>query len=156
MTKSNLKNELKIHYLQASIDKDLNLKELIINKWVHRFGYYSLNELEQFKKEEFCSLKKKKPEIDKNNSNIKDKSIKKLSRSANDFNTVKMNSADQKEVNYELKVVSEISEISEEKTNFEKPILEKRTNYKNDLPLPSINNLRKWISQDINQNRKAS
>ena len=122
-----LKDHLKEIFIKASLENNTSVKENILIKWVHRFGFESLNDLliqapfltdEDYEeeKQEQISLK-----LIGTSENLKETSFK-------------INNG---------KIVNK-NEISESNKN--EYICEKK------LPLPNITNLRKWINND----KKAS
>ncbi|ABM71722.1 possible glycoprotein [Prochlorococcus marinus str. MIT 9515] len=132
-----LKDHLKDSYQKASFDKN-NLKiENIINRWVHRFDIESLNELIASNQDQIKLLEEDKLvsnqdqtrsellEIVQNEIEVKFKSNKE--------NKYKENKINNKDIYGCYKNKSEDNKLKE-------------------LPLPKINNLRKWI----NNGKKAS
>ena len=133
-----LKNYLIEVFIKASIENNILLKESVVIKWVHRFGIDSLNELLIH-----SSL------LEENQEQIS------LMDEVN------------KEENQEQ--ISLMDEVNKEETKFESNDLEtpigdeiigKKQDYKKtqeftdtqEMPLPYIKNLRKWINKD----KKAS
>ena len=134
-----LKDHLKNTYQKAYFDKNHLMVENVINRWAHRFGIESLNELilknqDNIKLIEEDQVGEKQNQInlelsenvqDKEESDLKSKGIKKSESN-----------------NY--KIISRDSYVPHKN----------KSKYKDadKLPLPKINNLRKWI----NNEKKAS
>ena len=112
-----LKDLLKEVFNKASLENDILIKENIIDKWVHRFGLDSLNDL--------------------------------LTQ-----NLVLIEEDNGKENEEQISLIDEDSGEENENTSENTKINTKSNNYirSRDLPLPHINNLRKWINKD----KKAS
>ena len=132
-----LKDHLKDTYQKASFDKNHLMLENIINVWAHRFGPESLNELFVKNQDQFKLTEEDQAKASQNQINLELL----------------------KNVQYE----EEIEFKSEEtKTTNNTEIIDKDIygSYKNEseykdteeLPLPNIKNLRKWI----NNEKKAS
>ena len=128
-----LKDHLKEIYNKASLDNDILMMENIVIKWVHRFGFDALNDLslqnQLSKKEkdvvenqEEINLREEKHEVENQEENSFKSNYKKTSS-----NNLIINK------NQPKKNKSEYSRAKE-------------------LPLPNINNLRRWINND----KKAS
>ena len=145
-----LKDHLKDTYQKASFDKNHLMLENIINVWAHRFGPESLNEL-----------------FVKNQDQFKLKEEDQAEASQNQINLELIEEANQNQINLELlKNVQYEEEIEfkakETKKSNNTEIIDKDISgsYKNEseykdkeeLPLPNIKNLRKWI----NNEKKAS
>ena len=147
-----LKDQLKDTYQKASLDNNNFVLENVINRWVHRFGVQSINEL-IVKNQEQKNLKGQ----DQKEENQKQINLK--GQNHKEENQDKVNLKLLKVVEYEKEKNSKSKEeaIFNHKRNTNKEIYEA---YKNkseyveveNLPLPNINNLRKWI----NNNKKAS
>ena len=131
-----LKDHLKDTYQKASFDKNHLMLENIINKWAHRFGPESLNEL-----------------FVKNQDQLKLIEEDQVEENQNQINLELLEN-----IQYEEKVDSR----PEENNIYNTEIIDKDIygSYKNEseykdteeLPLPNIKNLRKWI----NNEKKAS
>ena len=128
-----LKDHLKDIYQKASFDKNYLMLENIINRWAHRFGIESLNELTVKDQDQDQSKVIEEDHEEENHNQI---SLKLLE-----------NVQHKKETDLELK---------ETKKSNDTEILKKDT-YVSDkgghdkteeLPLPNINNLRKWINNE--------
>lgn len=132
-----LKDHLKDTYQKASFDKNHLMLENIINVWAHRFGPESLNELFLKNQDQFRLIEEDQPEVNQNQINL-------------EF---------LKNVQYEEEIEFKPKE-TKKSNNTE--IIDKDIygSYKNEseykdteeLPLPNIKNLRKWI----NNEKKAS
>ena len=145
-----LKDHLKDAYKKASCDKNHLMVENIINRWAHRFGIESLNELLVKNQEQFNLIKEEQEE-----------------ESQEQFNLIKEEQEEESQVNLELfedvEYKKEIELKSKELNiynNSESINKDNFVSYENksecmeieELPLPNINNLRKWI----NNEKKAS
>ena len=128
-----LKDHLKENFNKASLDKNSLAKEIIIVKWVHRFGLNSLKDLliqtpfsenEQF--EEGNQIK-----IDFKFSEHQEYKEKSIHKSINDETFQKEKSINKEDQSYK------------DKSEYIKS---------QNLPLPKIDKLRKWINTD----KKAS
>ncbi len=141
-----LKNHLIEVFKQASLENNFLLKENVVLKWVHRFGIDSLNDLLIH-----SSLQKENQREEENQEQISliddvheenQGQIKlELSKTFENIEETKRESNGQE--------TSSINEISSKNQNSNK-INQFTENPK--LPLPYINNLRKWINND----KKAS
>ena len=149
-----LKDYLKDTYQKASIDKNHLMLENIINVWAHRFGPESLNELFLKNQDQFRLIEEDQAETSKNQINLE------------------LTEEDQPEVNQNQINLEFLKNVQHEEEIEFKPKETKKSNnseiidkdiygsYKNEseykdteeLPLPNIKNLRKWI----NNEKKAS
>ena len=149
-----LKDHLKDTYQKASFDKNHLMLENIINVWAHRFGPESLNELFVKNQDQFKLTEEDQPEASQNQINL-------------ELIEEDQSGANQNQINLELlKNVQYEEEIEfkpkETKTPNNTETIDKDIygSYKNEseykdteeLPLPNIKNLRKWI----NNEKKAS
>ena len=130
-----LKDHLKDTYQKASFDKNHLMVENIINRWAHRFGIESLNELcvnnqDQIKLIEEDQVKENQINLELLENVQYKEDIEFKSKETKRFNNTEIID---KEIYGSDKYKSEYKETEE-------------------LPLPNINNLRKWI----NNNKKAS
>ena len=130
-----LKDHLKDTYQKASFDKNHLMVENIINRWAHRFGIESLNELcvnnqDQIKLIEEDQVKENQINLELLENVHYKEDIEFKSKETKRFNNTEIID---KEIYGSDKYKSEYKETEE-------------------LPLPNINNLRKWI----NNNKKAS
>ena len=132
-----LKDHLKDTYQKASFDNNHLMLENIINVWAHRFGPESLNELFVKNQDQFKLTEEDQAEASQNQINLELL----------------------KNVQYEEEIEFKPEET---KTANNTEIIDKDIyrSYKNEseykdteeLPLPNIKNLRKWI----NNEKKAS
>ena len=166
-----LKDHLKDTYQKASFDNNHLMLENIINVWAHRFGPESLNELFVKNQDQFKLTEEDQEEASQNQINLE--LIEEDQEEANqNQNNLELIEEDEEEVNQNqinlelLKNVQYEEEIEfkpkETKTpnnteTFDKDIYgsyKNESEYKDteELPLPNIKNLRKWI----NNEKKAS
>ena len=132
-----LKDHLKDTYQKASFDKNHLMLENIINVWAHRFGPESLNELFVKNQDQFKLTEEDQAEANQNQINLELL----------------------KNVQYEEKIEFKPKE-TKKSNNTEIINKDIYGSYKNEseykdteeLPLPNIKNLRKWI----NNEKKAS
>ena len=132
-----LKDHLKDTYQKASFDNNHLMLENIINVWAHRFGPESLNELFVKNQDQFKLTEEDQVEANQNQINLE----------------LLKNVQYEEEIEFKPK---------ETKTPNNTEIIDKDIygSYKNEseykdteeLPLPNIKNLRKWI----NNEKKAS
>ena len=162
-----LKDQLKDTYQKASLDNNNFVLENVINRWVHRFGVQSINELIVKNQEQIILKGQDQKEENQEQIILKgqdqkeenQKQINLKGQNHKEENQDKVNLKLLKVVEYEKEKNSKSKEeaIFNHKRNTNKEIYEA---YKNNseyvevenLPLPNINNLRKWI----NNNKKAS
>ena len=141
-----LKNHLIEVFKKASLENNLLLKENIVVKWVHRFGFDSLNDLlihspllmeNQYEEnQEQISL------IDEVDEEENQEQIKlKLSKTFENLEEKKCES------NCQVTPISNGIFSKDHNPNNIKKLSDKQK-----LPLPNIKNLRKWINKD----KKAS
>ncbi len=132
-----LKDHLKDSYQKASFDNNHLMLENIINTWAHRFGPESLNELVVKNQDQFKLTEEDQAEVNQNQIN---------------FELLK-------NVQYEEEIEFKPKE-TKTPNNAETVYKDIYGSYKNEseykdteeLPLPNIKNLRKWI----NNEKKAS
>ena len=142
-----LKNHLIEVFKKASLENNLLLKENIVVKWVHRFGFDSLNDLlihspllmeNQYEEEnqEQISL------IDENHEEENQEQIM-----LEALKTIENSEETNSESNY-LKISNnnQVVNIKQDSNQINQYIKNPK------LPLPNIKNLRKWINKD----KKAS
>ena len=132
-----LKDHLKNTYQKASSDKNHLMLENIINVWAHRFGPESLNELFVKNQDQFELIEEDQAESSQNQINLEllknvqyEEEIEfkpKETKTPNNTETI------DKDIYGSYKNESEYKDTEE-------------------LPLPNIKNLRKWI----NNEKKAS
>ncbi len=166
-----LKDHLKDTYQKASFDNNHLMLENIINVWAHRFGPESLNELFVKNQDQFKLTEKDQAEESQNQINFELIEEDQAEVSQNQIN-MELIEEDQAEVNQNqinmelLKNVQYEEEIEFKSKETKTPNNTETTDkdiygsYKNEseykdteeLPLPNIKNLRKWI----NNEKKAS
>ena len=132
-----LKDHLKDTYQKASFDNNHLMLENIINVWAHRFGPESLNELFVKNQDQFKLTEEDQVEENQNQINLEllknvqykeeIESKPKETKTQNNTETI------DKDIYGSYKIESEYKDTEE-------------------LPLPNIKNLRKWI----NKEKKAS
>ena len=132
-----LKDHLKDTYQQASFDKNHLMLENIINVWAHRFGPETLNELFVKNQDQFKLIEEDQADVNQNQINLEllknvqyEEEIEfkpKETKTPNNTETI------DKDIYGSYKNESEYKDTEE-------------------LPLPNIKNLRKWI----NNEKKAS
>ena len=149
-----LKDHLKDTYQKASFDKNHLMLENIINVWAHRFGPESLNELFVKNQDQFKLTEEDQAEASQNQINLELIEEDQAEANQNQINLELL-----KNVQYEEEIEFKPKE-TKKSNNTE--IIDKDIygSYKNEseykdteeLPLPNIKNLRKWI----NNEKKAS
>ena len=149
-----LKDHLKDTYQQASFDKNHLMLENIINVWAHRFGPETLNELCVKNQDQFKLIEDDQAETSQNQINLELTEEDQLEVNQNQINLELL-----KNVQYEEEIEFKPKET---KTPNNTETIDKDIygSYKNEseykdteeLPLPNIKNLRKWI----NNEKKAS
>ena len=132
-----LKDHLKDTYQKESFDNNHLMLENIINVWAHRFGPESLNELFVKNQDQFKLTEEDQAEENQNQINLElSKNVQykeeiefkpKETKTQNNTETI------DKDIYGSYKIESEYKDTEE-------------------LPLPNIKNLRKWI----NKEKKAS
>jgi len=130
-----LKDNLKDAYQKASLDRNNLVLDNVINRWVHRFGVESINELVFKHQDEFYFIKE--DQLNEHQISLK------LTESEPEKEALNTNKKKEKRT------------YSSEITNRDIPSSLKHKSKCMDtqeLPLPNINNLRKWI----NNEKKAS
>ena len=135
-----LKNHLIEVFKQASLENNFLLKEIVVLKWVHRFGIDTLNDLLIY-----SSLQKENQEhislIDEVHEENQEQIKLELSKTFENIEETKMESDGLE--------TARSNEISSKNQNSNK--INQYTETPK-LPLPYIKNLRKWINND----KKAS
>ena len=149
-----LKDHLKDTYQKASFDNNHLMLENIINVWAHRFGPESLNELFVKNQDQFKLTEEDQAEASQNQINLE-----LIEEDQEEANQNQINLELLKNVQYEEEIEFKSKET---KTPNNTEIIDKDIygSYKNEseykdteeLPLPNIKNLRKWI----NNEKKAS
>ena len=132
-----LKDHLKDTYQKASFDKNHLMLENIINVWAHRFGPESLNELFVKNQDQFKLTEEDQAEASQNQINLE----------------LLKNVQYEEEIEFKPKE----TKIPNNTETIDKDIYgsyKNESEYKDteELPLPNIKNLRKWI----NNEKKAS
>ena len=145
-----LKDHLKVVFKKASLENNILVKENIINKWVHRFGIDALDDLliqmlnseEENTEEENQELELVSDEENTEEENQELVLVSEEENSEENLNEMKIKLKERKDQvfdsNFNINKI-ESNDINED-------------TYKIKLPLPEINNLRKWINKD----KKAS
>ena len=149
-----LKDHLKDTYQKASFDNNHLMLENIINVWAHRFGPESLNELFVKNQDQFKLTEEDQAEASQNQINLE-----LIEEDQEEANQSQINLELLKNVQYEEEIEFKPKET---KTPNNTETIDKDIygSYKNEseykdteeLPLPNIKNLRKWI----NNEKKAS
>jgi len=156
-----LKNHLIEVFKKASLENNLLLKENIVVKWVHRFGFDSLNDLL------IHSPLLMENQYEENQEQIS--LIDEVGEEENQEQISLINEVDEEENQEQIKLkLSKTFENLEEKkcesncqgtpisngifSKDHNPNNIKKLSDKQKLPLPNIKNLRKWINKD----KKAS
>ena len=139
-----LKDNLIDTYQKASLEKNNLILENLINKWAHRFGIESLDELIVKNQGEINLIEEEQEEENQGQINLIEEEQEEENQGQ--INLVSLgNVQHQKEVDFKSK---------EEKTTNNTEIVNKNINEsykyleKGELPLPNINNLRKWIKNE--------
>jgi predicted transcriptional regulator len=132
-----LKDHLKDTYQKASFDNNHLMLENIINVWAHRFGPESLNELFVKNQDQFKLTEEDQAEASQNQINLE----------------LLKNVQYEEEIEFkpkETKILNNTETIDKDIYGSYK----NESEYKDteELPLPNIKNLRKWI----NNEKKAS
>ena len=132
-----LKDHLKDTYQKASFDNNHLMLENIINVWAHRFGPESLNELFVKNQDQFKLIEEDQAEANQNQINLE----------------LLKNVQYEEEIEFKPKE----TKIPNNTETIDKDIYgsyKNESEYKDteELPLPNIKNLRKWI----NNEKKAS
>jgi len=172
-----LKNHLIEVFKKASLENNILLKENIVLKWVHRFGIDSLNDLlihtpalreyqlEEENQEQTCLM----DEVDEVENQEQISLMDEVNEEENQVQITLMDEVDEEENQEQIKQESSKTFENIEETKWESKHLEtvssngifskdqnsnniKQLNDTNELPLPNIKNLRKWINND----KKAS
>ncbi len=149
-----LKDHLKDTYQKASFDNNHLMLENIINVWAHRFGPESLNELYVKNQDQFKLTEEDQAEANQNQINLELIEEDQAEANQNQINLELL-----KNVQYEGEIEFKTKETKTPNNieTIDKDIYgsyKNETEYKDteELPLPNIKNLRKWI----NNEKKAS
>ena len=149
-----LKDHLKDTYQKASFDNNHLMLENIINVWAHRFGPESLNELVVKNQDQLKFTEEDQAEVNQNQTNFELIEEDQAEANQNQINLELL-----KNLQYEEKIEFKTKE-TKKSNNTEIINKDIYGSYKNEsefkdkeeLPLPNIKNLRKWI----NNEKKAS
>ena len=164
-----LKDHFKEIFNKASLENNILVKEDIIIKWVHRFGFDSLNDLllqspltKEENKEQISLIEEKYEEEKYEEEKYEEENKEQIS-----LVEEKYEKENEQEIKFKLLETSKNQEETNCKSNdeknhtndkYENKTYENAKNNKNNyirankLPLPHINDLRKWI----NNEKKAS
>ena len=129
-----LKDHLKDTYQKASFDNNHLMLENIINVWAHRFGPESLNELFVKNQDQFKLIEDDQAEANQNQINLE----------------LLKNVQYEEEIEFKPKETKTLNNTE----TIDKDIYgsyKNESEYKDteELPLPNIKNLRKWINNEI-------
>ncbi len=149
-----LKDHLKDTYQQASFDKNHLMLENIINVWAHRFGPETLNELCVKNQDQFKLIEDDQAETSQNQINLELTEEDQIDVNQNQINLELLKNVEYEE---EIEFKSKETKKSNNTEIIDKDIYgsyKNESEYKDteELPLPNIKNLRKWI----NNEKKAS
>ena len=132
-----LKDHLKDTYQKASFDNNHLMLENIINVWAHRFGPESLNELFVKNQDQFKLTEQDQAEANQNQINLE------LLKNVQYEEEIEFKPKETKTPNNTEIIDKDIYGSYKNENEYK---------YKEELPLPNIKNLRKWI----NNEKKAS
>ena len=132
-----LKDHLKDTYQKASFDKNHLLLENIINVWAHRFGTESLNELIVKNQDQFKLTEEDQAEVSQNQINLE------LLKNVQYEEEIEFKPKETKKSNNTEIIDKDIYGSCKNESEYKDT---------EELPLPNIKNLRKWI----NNEKKAS
>ena len=149
-----LKDHLKDTYQKASFDNNHLMLENIINVWAHRFGPESLNELFVKNQDQFKLTEEDKAEASQNQINLELIEEDQAEANQNQINLELLKNVQYEE---EIEFKPKETKIPNNTETIDKDIYgsyknESEYKDKEELPLPNIKNLRKWI----NNEKKAS
>ena len=149
-----LKDHLKDTYQKASFDNNHLMLENIINVWAHRFGPESLNELFVKNQDQFKLTEEDQAEASQNQINLELTEEDQVEVNQNQINLELLKNVEYEE---EIEFKSKETKKSNNTEIIDKDIYgsyKNESEYKDteELPLPNIKNLRKWI----NNEKKAS
>ena len=174
-----LKDQLKAIYYKASLDKDSLVLENIINIWAHRFGVETLNDLKLLDKvAEEVTEEVSQEQINLTGEDYEEENreqVDSIEEVTEEVSQEQINLIEQDcyEINQQGNLILLENEQKEQKeqkvsskSNHKKILNDNQINYQDyesseykgkifkeeKLPLPNINNLRKWI----NSQKKAS
>ena len=132
-----LKDHLKDTYQKASFDNNHLMLENIINVWAHRFGPESLNELFVKNQDQFKLTEEDQAEASQNQINLE------LLKNVQYEEEIEFKAKETKTPNDTETINKDIYGSYENESEYKDT---------EELPLPNIKNLRKWI----NNEKKAS
>ena len=132
-----LKDHLKDTYQKASFDNNHLMLENIINTWAHRFGPESLNELFVKNQDQFKLTEEDQVEVNQNQINLE------LLKNVEYEEEIEFKSKETKKSNNTEIIDNDIYGSYKNESEYKDT---------EELPLPNIKNLRKWI----NNEKKAS
>ena len=132
-----LKDHLKDTYQKASFDNNHLMLENIINVWAHRFGPESLNELFVKNQDQFKLTEQDQAEANQNQINLE------LLKNVQYEEEIEFKPKETKTPNNTETIDKDIYGSYKNESEYKDT---------EDLPLPNIKNLRKWI----NNEQKAS
>ena len=132
-----LKDHLKDTYQKASFDNNHLMLENIINVWAHRFGPESLNELFVKNQDQFTLIEEDQTEAIQNQINLE------LLKNVQYEEEIEFKPKETKKSNKTEIIDKDIYGSYKSESEYK---------YTEELPLPNIKNLRKWI----NTEKKAS
>ena len=132
-----LKDHLKDTYQKASFDNNHLMLENIINVWAHRFGPESLNELFVKNQDQFKLTEEDQAESSQNQINLE------LLKNVEYEEEIELKSKETKKSNNTEIIDKDIYGSYKNESEYKDT---------EELPLPNIKNLRKWI----NNEKKAS
>ena len=132
-----LKDHLKDTYQKASFDNNHLMLENIINLWAHRFGPESLNELFVKNQDQFKLIEEDQAEANQNQINLE------LLKNVQYEEEIEFKPKETKTPNNTETIDKDIYGSYKNESEYKD---------KEELPLPNIKNLRKWI----NNEKKAS
>ena len=149
-----LKDHLKDTYQKASFDNNHLMLENIINVWAHRFGPESLNELFVKNQDQFKLTEEDQAEASQNQINLELIEEDQAEANQNQINLELLKNVQYEE---EIEFKPKETKTSNNSGTIDKDIYgsyKNESEYKDteELPLPNIKNLRKWI----NNEKKAS
>ena len=149
-----LKDHLKDTYQKASFDNNHLMLENIINVWAHRFGPESLNELFVKNQDQFKLKEEDQAETSQNQINLELIEEDQAEANQNQINLELLKNVEYEE---EIEFKPKETKTPNNTETIDKDIYgsyKNESEYKDteELPLPNIKNLRKWI----NNEKKAS
>ena len=128
-----LKDHLKDTYQKASFDNNHLMLENIINVWAHRFGPESLNELFVKNQDQFKLTEEDQAEASQNQINLE------LLKNVQYEEEIEFKPKETKKSNNTEIINKDIYGSYKNESEYKD---------KEELPLPNIKNLRKWINNE--------